>query len=77
MQMTIQSFKKTRNVHCHSVDGSNIEDTDLNNLLSAYSKHVGSRSIDANRELMKRVSMVNDISRPFKKTRNVHCHSVD
>ena len=50
-------------MHCHSVDGSTIEDiVDLTNLLSAYSKHVGSRSTDAHRELMKRDPMVNDIS---------------
>ena len=53
-------------MHCHSVDGSTIdgpvEDIDLTNLLSAYSKHVGSRSTDAHRELMKRDPMVNDIS---------------
>ena len=64
-------------MHCHSVDGSTIEDVDLTNLLSAYSKHVGNRSTDAHRELMKRDPMVNDISFSFKKTRNVHCHSVD
>ena len=60
--MTFPFFKKTRNVHCHSVDGSTIEDIDLTNLLSAYSKHVGSRSTDAHRELMKRDPMINDIS---------------
>ena len=49
-------------MHCHSVDGSTIEDIDLTNLLSAYSKHVGSRSTDAHRELMERDPMVNDIS---------------
>ena len=48
-------------MHCHSVDGSTIEDADVN-LLSAYSKHIGSRSTDAHRELMKRDPMVNEIS---------------
>ena len=49
-------------MHCHSVDRSTIDDIDLNNLLSVYSEHVGSRSTDAHRELMERDSMVNDIS---------------
>ena len=53
-------LKKTRNVHCHSVDGGNIENTVLKNLLSAYGGHVGSRSTDAHREPMKRDPPVND-----------------
>ena len=55
-------FKEARNVHCHSVDRSTIDDIDLNNLLSAYNKHVGSRSTNAHREQMERDSMVNDNS---------------
>ena len=52
--------KKTRNVHSHFVGESTIEDVDLKNLLSAYCKHIGSRSTDALRELMKRDPVVND-----------------
>ena len=52
------SFERTRNVHCHFVDRSNIGDTNLTNLLSSYSKHVGGRSTGAHRELMDRDSMV-------------------
>ena len=48
-------------MHCHSVDGSTIENIDPKTLLSAYSKHVGSRSTDGHRELMERDSMY-DIS---------------
>ena len=61
--MTFASFETTCNVHCHSIDGSNIEDipVDLEKLLSAYSKHAGSRSTDAHRELTERDSMVKDI----------------
>ena len=52
--------KRTRNVHSHFVGESTIEDVDLKNLLSAYCKHIGSRSTDALRELMKRDPVVND-----------------
>ena len=38
-----------------------IEDMGLTNLSSAYCKHVGNRSTDAPRELMKRDPTVNDI----------------
>ena len=44
--------------HCR---GSYIEIIKLNNLLSVYSEHVGSRSTDAHRGLMEKDSMVNDI----------------
>ena len=49
-------------MQCHSVDESNNEDIDLENLLFAYSRHVGSRSTDDLRELMERDLMVYDIS---------------
>ena len=60
--MTFALFKKARNVHCHSFDRSNIEDIDLKNITSAYSKHVGSRSTCAHRDLAERGAMVNDNS---------------
>ena len=73
--MTSPFFLKKRNVHCHFVGESPIEDKDLTNLLSVYCKHAGSRSTDAVRELMKRDPTINDIPL-FQKTRNVHCHAV-
>ena len=72
----IPLFLKKRNVHCHFVGKSPIEDKHLTTLLSAYCKHVGSRSTDALRELMKGDLTINDIPF-FQRKRNVHCHSFD
>ena len=71
----IPFFQKTRNVHCHFVGESPIEDKHLTNLLLAYCKHIGSRSTDALREPMKGDPTINDIPL-FPKTRKVHRYSV-